>query len=103
MRAAVARALEKRRSALVFRDHQEKLEQLQSELADRHMREELARTKGEIYASVLHDINSPLTVISGFVELINRSMQDAARRAVREFVTRGQHRDRRSRPEADPP
>ena len=79
MRAAVARALEKRRSALVFRDHQEKLEQLQSELADRHMREELARTKGEIYASVLHDINSPLTVISGFVELINRSMQDAAR------------------------
>ena len=39
----------------------------------------MARTKGEIYASVLHDLNSPLTVISGFVELINRSMQNAAR------------------------
>lgn len=39
----------------------------------------MARTKGEIYASVLHDLNSPLTVISGFVELINRSMQSAAR------------------------
>ena len=39
----------------------------------------MARTQGEIYASVLHDINSPLTIISGFVELINRSMQNAAR------------------------
>ena len=33
----------------------------------------MARAQGEIYASVLHDINSPLTVISGFVEMINRS------------------------------
>ena len=32
------------------------------------MKEEMARTKGEIYASVLHDINSPLTVISGFLQ-----------------------------------
>jgi len=36
------------------------------------------RTKGEIYASVLHDINSPLTVISGFVDMINRSLSDAS-------------------------
>src|SRR5439155_2782509 len=34
---------------------------------------------GEIYASVLHDINSPLTVISGFIEMINRSIENAAR------------------------
>jgi signal transduction histidine kinase len=39
----------------------------------------MARTKGEIYASVLHDINSPLTVISGFIELINRSMVKSER------------------------
>ena len=76
MRAAVVKALEKRRAALAFRDHHDQLETLQKEIADHRVREEMARTKGEIYASVLHDINSPLTVISGFVELINRSMQN---------------------------
>ena len=78
MRTAVAKAFEKRRSALAFRNTHDQLESLHKEIADHRVREEMARTKGEIYASVLHDINSPLTVISGFVELINRSMQDAA-------------------------
>jgi two-component system, sensor histidine kinase and response regulator len=78
MRAAVAKALEKRRSALSFRSTHDELESLQKQLIDHRMREDMARTNSEIYASVLHDINSPLTVISGFVELINRSMQNAA-------------------------
>jgi two-component system sensor histidine kinase/response regulator len=79
MRDAVASAFSKRRSALSFKDTGVQLESLQREIADHRVREEMARTKGEIYASVLHDLNSPLTVISGFVELINRSMQNAAR------------------------
>jgi signal transduction histidine kinase len=79
MREAVANAFSKRRNALSFKDTGVQLESLQHELADHRVREEMARTKGEIYASVLHDLNSPLTVISGFVELINRSMQNAAR------------------------
>jgi signal transduction histidine kinase len=79
MRDAVRKALQKRRSALAFKDTSSQLEQLQREIADQRVREEMARTKGEIYASVLHDLNSPLTVISGFVELINRAMQNAAR------------------------
>src|SRR5215211_2086412 len=74
MREAVAKALVKRRSALSFKDTGVQLESLQRELADQRLREEMARTKGEIYASVLHDLNSPLTVISGFVELISRSV-----------------------------
>jgi signal transduction histidine kinase len=78
MRTAVTRAFEKRRAALAFRDTHHQLESLHKEIADHRVREEMARTKGEIYASVLHDINSPLTVISGFVELINRSMQNTA-------------------------
>jgi two-component system sensor histidine kinase/response regulator len=78
MRTAVTRAFEKRRAALTFRDSHQQLESLHKEIADHRVREEMARTKGEIYASVLHDINSPLTVISGFVELINRSMQNTA-------------------------
>lgn len=79
MRAAVARAADRRRAALEVQSTQGQLEQLQSEIQHQRMQEEIARTKGEIYASVLHDINSPLTVISGFVELINRAMQNAAR------------------------
>ncbi len=78
MREAIGKALAKRRAALAFQQTTTQLESLQHELADHRMREEIARTKGEIYASVLHDINSPLTVISGFVELINRSMQNTA-------------------------
>ena len=79
MRDAVRKALDKRRSTMAFKDSSSQLEQLQREIADQRVREEMAKAKGEIYASVLHDLNSPLTVISGFVELINRAMQNAAR------------------------
>jgi len=79
MRAAVAHAAQKHRTAVEFRQSNQQLQELQRVIHDQRMREEMARTQGEIYASVLHDINSPLTVISGFVELINRSMQNTAR------------------------
>ncbi len=79
MRAAVAHAAQKHRTAVEFRQSNQQLQELQRVIQDQRMREEMARTQGEIYASVLHDINSPLTVISGFVELINRSMQNTAR------------------------
>ena len=79
MRAAVAHAAQKRRATVEFRRSNQQLQELQRVIHDQHEREEMARTKGEIYASVLHDINSPLTVISGFIELINRSMENAAR------------------------
>src|SRR5580658_6287264 len=36
------------------------------------MAEEITRTRGEIYASIIHDINGPLTVISGFIQLMNQ-------------------------------
>jgi signal transduction histidine kinase len=78
MREAVQKALEKRRAAQAIHDTTAELETLQQQIIDHREREEMARTKGEIYASVLHDLNSPLTVISGFVEIINRSMQSAA-------------------------
>jgi signal transduction histidine kinase len=79
MRAAVSHAAQKHRTAVEFRQSNQQLQELQRVIHDQRMREEMARTQGEIYASVLHDINSPLTVISGFVELINRSMQNTAR------------------------
>jgi signal transduction histidine kinase len=78
IRSAVAHAIQKHRTAVGFRHGNHQLQMLQREIHDHRVREEMARTQGEIYASVLHDINSPLTIISGFVELINRSMENAA-------------------------
>jgi signal transduction histidine kinase len=77
MRAAVARARQKHETARDFHRSNETLRALQSEIQDQRVKEEMMKTKGEIYASVLHDINSPLTVISGFVDMINRSLSDA--------------------------
>jgi len=76
MRAAVARARQKHDAARDFHKSNETLRALQHEIQDQRVKEEMMRTKGEIYASVLHDINSPLTVISGFVDIINRSLCD---------------------------
>ena len=77
MRAAVAKAAERRQATLETQSTQDQLQQLQLEIQHQRVQEEMARTKGDIYASVLHDINSPLTVISGFVELINRAMHNS--------------------------
>ncbi len=79
MRAAVSRAAQKHLASAVFQRSDEQLQLLQREIDKQRAGEELARTKGEIYASVLHDLNSPLTVISGFIELINRSMHSTGR------------------------
>lgn len=78
IRAAVLRAREKHDAATILLRANRTLETLQEQLHDQRLQEEMVRTKGEIYASVLHDINSPLTVISGFVEMINRSMANAS-------------------------
>ncbi len=78
MRTAVARALEKNRIASEIHSTNHRLVQLQQEIHDGKLQEEMTRTKGEIYASVLHDINSPLTVISGFIEIITSSIENAA-------------------------
>src|SRR5207248_3695050 len=55
----------------------ERLHQLQGELHNQKIQEEIVRTKGEIYASIIHDINGPLTIISGFIEIINQHIASA--------------------------
>lgn len=63
------------RDARNGRDQVDRLERLQNEVQQRQMREEVSRTRSEIYASILHDINGPLTVVAGLIELINRDLQ----------------------------
>lgn len=72
MRAAVARALERRSLASEVQTNGQQLAQLQKELEAVQHESQVARTRGEIYGSIIHDINGPLTVISGLLHVINQ-------------------------------
>jgi signal transduction histidine kinase len=52
------------------------MEELKSELQRQKMDEERLRTRSQIYETVLHDINGPLTIISGLTQLINTRIAD---------------------------
>ena len=77
MRAAIANAMERHTLSEEIRSNNQKLRELQEELHNQKLQEEIIRTKGEIYASVIHDINGPLTIISGFIEIINQHISNA--------------------------
>jgi signal transduction histidine kinase len=79
IRKAVATAMERHSFADEIRSNNEKLAALQTELHDHKLQEEITRTRGEIYASIIHDINGPLTIISGFIQIINQRMGDSKR------------------------
>src|SRR5260221_10742987 len=74
MRAAVAAAMERRSLASELRKNAEHLQKLQSELQQQKLEDQIVRTRGEIYASIIHDINGPLTVISGLLQFINQTI-----------------------------
>jgi signal transduction histidine kinase len=77
LREAIRTAMERRSISLQIRANNQRLGDLQQEIHNQRLKEELARTRGEIYASIIHDINGPLTIISGFIEVINQRIGDA--------------------------
>ncbi len=77
LRDAIRTAMERRSISLQIRANNQRLRELQQEIQNQRLKEELARTRGEIYASIIHDINGPLTIISGFIEVINQRIGDA--------------------------
>jgi two-component system sensor histidine kinase/response regulator len=77
IRKAVAIAMERHSFADEILANNEKLAALQIELHDQRLQEEITRTRGEIYASIIHDINGPLTIISGFIQIINQRMGES--------------------------
>src|SRR5260221_272668 len=74
MRAAVATAMERRSLGSELKKNAEELKKLQSQLQEQKLDEQTVRTRGEIYASIIHDINGPLTVISGLLQFINQNV-----------------------------
>lgn len=78
IRQAAARALHLRKIADTLTSTSERLRELNLRLNDVSLREEMARTTNEIYAGVIHDINNPLTVISGYVQLLDERLKNVA-------------------------
>jgi len=79
IRAAVANAIQRRTLEGEIHNNAEQLQELLIELQNQKIEEQMANSRGEIYASIIHDINGPLTVISGFIQLMNQRFGDAAR------------------------
>lgn len=79
MRKAISTALQRRALAGEIQDDANQLQQLVTELQNQKMEEQMARTRGDIFASIIHDINGPLTVISGFAQLMNQKLATTQR------------------------
>jgi signal transduction histidine kinase len=79
IRTAVANAMERRTLSFEVKANSEKLRELQKELQNQRLEEAMIRSRGEIYASIIHDINGPLTIISGFLQLINQRIGDESK------------------------
>jgi signal transduction histidine kinase len=88
MRSAVSKAMQRRTLESEIHSSAEKIQELLSELQEQRVEEQIAKTRGDIYASIIHDINGPLTVISGFVQVLNQRLNRTARMEVEdlEFV-----------------
>ena len=88
MRSAVSQAMQRRTLESEIHSSAEKIQELLTELQNQRIEEQIAKTRGDIYASIIHDINGPLTVISGFVQVLNQRLNRTARMEVEdlEFV-----------------
>ncbi len=74
MRAAVGQAMQRRILEGEIHNNAEKVQDLLVELQNQRIEEQIAKTRGDIYASIIHDINGPLTVVSGFVQVLNQRL-----------------------------
>jgi two-component system, sensor histidine kinase and response regulator len=74
IRAAVGQAMQRRTLESEIHSSAEKVQELLSELQNQKVEEQIAKTRGDIYASIIHDINGPLTVISGFVQVLTQRL-----------------------------
>lgn len=78
VRNTAARALHLRKISDTLAGTAERLAELNNRLGDIALREEMARTTNEIYAGVIHDLNNPLTVITGYVQLLEERLKNVS-------------------------
>jgi signal transduction histidine kinase len=85
MRAAVGQAMQRRKLEGEIHSSAEKVQELLNELQSQKVEEQIAKTRGDIYASIIHDINGPLTVISGFTQVLNTRLNRNSRLEVEDL------------------
>ena len=85
MRAAVNQAMQRRMLESEIHSSAEKVQELIAELQSQRIEEQIAKTRGDIYASIIHDINVPLTVISGFVQVLSKHLNHINRLEVEDL------------------
>jgi signal transduction histidine kinase len=85
MRSAVSQAMQRRTLESEIHSSAEKVQELLTELQNQRVEEQIAKTRGDIYASIIHDINGPLTVISGFVQVLNQRLNRNSRLEVEDL------------------
>jgi signal transduction histidine kinase len=79
IRGAVGQAMQRRTLESEMHSSTEKVQELLAELQNQRIEEQITKTRGDIYASIIHDINGPLTVISGFVQVLNQRLSRSSR------------------------
>jgi two-component system, sensor histidine kinase and response regulator len=85
IRAAVSAAMQRRMLESEIHTSAEKVHELLGELQNQKVEEQIAKTRGDIYASIIHDINGPLTVVSGFIQLLNKKLNRTSRLEVEDL------------------
>ena len=79
IRTAVSQAMQRRILEGEIHSSADKVQELLTELQNQRIEEQIAKTRGDIYASIIHDINGPLTVISGFTQVLNQRLNRNSR------------------------
>ena len=85
IRNAVNSAMQRRMLEGEIHTSAEKVHELINELQNQKVEEQIAKTRGDIYASIIHDINGPLTVVSGFIQLLNKKLNRVSRLEVEDL------------------
>jgi two-component system, sensor histidine kinase and response regulator len=85
IRSAVSQAMQRRTLESEIHSSAEKVQELLNELQNQKVEEQIAKTRGDIYASIIHDINGPLTVISGFVQILSQRVNRNSRMEVEDL------------------
>lgn len=79
MCAAVAKAMDRRAATEETSGHTAMLRKLREDIAQERLQHEQVRIHQEIYASVIHDMNNPLTVVYSLIDLMHAQVMDATR------------------------
>lgn len=75
IRDAVANAVQRRALNEAMADGSKRVQELQEELRNLQLQGEMARSQNEIYASVMHDIGSPLTAVSVMLQMVSMDLE----------------------------